>query len=61
MKVKAFHKETEIDESLISELESEIRKQIEEFLNGDMKAFDLSISFPDPFTGDVMKEISRIP
>ncbi len=61
MKVKAFHKETEIDESLISEPEREIRKQLKEFLNGDRKAFDLSISFPDSLTGKVMQEIAKIP
>lgn len=61
MKVKAFHKETEIDKSLISEPEREIRKQVEEFLNGDRKSFDLCISFPDSFTGEVMRDISKIP
>ena len=61
MKVNTFHKETEIDDSLISETEHEIREQIEEFLNGKRTAFDLSISFPDSFTGEVMREISRIP
>ena len=61
MKVKAFHEETEIDDSLISEPEHEIKEQVKEFLNGEWKAFDLSISFPNSFTGDVMREISKIP
>lgn len=61
MKVKAFNTKTEIDEALISEPEREIRKQVEEFLNCKQKAFDLSISFPDSFTGEAMREISRIP
>ncbi len=61
MKVNAFHKETEIDEALISEPKREVKKQVKEFLGGERKAFDLSISFPDSFTGEVMREISRIP
>lgn len=61
MIIEAYKTETEIEDSLISGPESEIRNHIEEFLNGERKAFDLSIFFPDSFTGEVMVEISRIP
>lgn len=61
MKVKAFDAEIEIDESLINNQEKEIRKQIQEYWEKERESFELSISFPDSFTGEVMREMANIP
>lgn len=49
-----------IDESLIEEPEEEIRKQIEEFLDGERREFDLEYSFPGGGLGYVLRVISQI-
>jgi len=61
MKIRAFNARIEIDEGLIAESEKEIRRQTNQYLEGEREAFDLTISFPNSFTGKVMKEMSRIP
>lgn len=61
MKFSAFSKEFEIDEDLLAERKVEIRRQLEEYFSGDRSSLDLEVYFPDSFTGDVMREISKIP
>jgi len=61
MNFKVFNSETVIDEGFISEDEKEIRVQLEEYSKGRREEFNLDISFPHSFTGDVMKEMMNIP
>ena len=61
MEIQAFEAEIEIDEGLIKESEKEIRRQLQEYLKDEREGFDLSISFPNSFTGEVMREMSNIP
>lgn len=61
MKYESFGTDFEIDEGLIQEDEEEIRKQLEQYFSGSREAFDLEISFPDSFTGEVMREMAKIP
>jgi len=60
MNFKIFDTEIIIDEDLIAENKEEIRRQLEEYRKGERKAFNLEISFPDDFTGEVMREMSEI-
>lgn len=60
MKIDVLGQKLEIEESRIENPEKEIREQLSEYLSGDRKSFDLSIFFPDSFTGTVMQEISKI-
>lgn len=61
MIVKIFDGELVIDKSNVDEPENEIRKQIEEFLNGGRKSFDLNFSFPGSSTGYILRKINEIP
>lgn len=61
MKFRKLGTEFEIDKGLIEEDENEIRRQLEQYFSGEKKAFDLEVNFPDNFTGDVMREMSKIP
>lgn len=61
MKFKVIDTEIKIDEGLIDEDEEKIRKQLTEYRGGERKAFDLDVSFPDRFTGEVMREMAKIP
>lgn len=60
MKFNIFDTKIEIDEGLIAEDEEEIRKQLTEYRDGEREVFGLEISFPDSFTGDVMREMANI-
>lgn len=53
--------ELELDASLVEASPAEIRQQITEFECGDRREFDLAISFPNSFTGDVMAGMAKIP
>jgi methylated-DNA-[protein]-cysteine S-methyltransferase len=61
MKFEIADTEIEIELDRISEDEEEIQRQLQEYKNGDRKSFDLEISFPDGFIGEVMKKMSQIP
>lgn len=61
MNFKIFNSETIIEEDFISDDKEEIRKQLEEYFRGERKVFDLEISFPDSFTGNVMQDMAKIP
>lgn len=44
----------------VSESEKNIRKQVDEYLEGRRKSFDLEVKYPEGFTGKVMKEMEKI-
>lgn len=61
MKFEIDNTEIDIDTSLISEDEEEIQRQLQGYKTGDRKTFDLEVSFPEGFIGEVMQEMSQIP
>lgn len=61
MKLKVFGEEIFLDEGLVEENSEEIRRQVEEFLSGKREKFDLEFSVPENFTGEVMKQMQKIP
>lgn len=61
MKLNFLGNETSVDESLIKASEDEIMRQLEEFSEEERKGFDLEVGFPDNFTGEVMREMVKIP
>lgn len=61
MKFEIVDTEIDIDLDRISEDETEVQRQFREYKNGDRKSFDLHISFPEGFIGEVMQEMSQIP
>lgn len=61
MNVEVLGAEMTIDESLIDASPAEIRSQVDEYVRGERRAFDLSLSIPDDFTGRVMAAMSAIP
>lgn len=60
MKIKAFGKDIEINGSVIDSYEEEIRRQIEEYLEGGRRSFEFDVAFQDGFTGDVMRQMAGI-
>ena len=61
MIIESLGAEFVIDESRIEESEEEISRQVQEFLRGERKSFDLDFSFPGGGLGLVLREISEIP
>jgi methylated-DNA-[protein]-cysteine S-methyltransferase len=61
MRVELFGTTIGIDESVVTESEGEIRRQVGEYERGDRREFDLRIEFPDDLTGEVMREMDEIP
>jgi methylated-DNA-[protein]-cysteine S-methyltransferase len=61
MKFEIADTEIEIELDRIAEDEEEVRRQLQEYKNGDRKSFDLEVSFPDGFIGEVMREMYDIP
>ncbi len=51
----------EIDPDYITEPTSEITEQIEAYKHGTCREFSLTISYPDTFTGSVMRAMNSIP
>lgn len=50
-----------IDEALVSDPPVTIESQVREYERGDRRQFDLSVTYPDTFTGDVMRAMAAIP
>ncbi|MFW5938285.1 MAG: methylated-DNA--[protein]-cysteine S-methyltransferase [Halanaeroarchaeum sp.] len=50
-----------IDETLVDAAPSEISGQIDEYARGERREFDLSVTVPESFTGDVMRAMIEIP
>lgn len=61
MIVAAFSGELVIDEDLVDQTESEIREQIQEYLEKERKTFSLDTSFPGGGEGFVLRKVSQIP
>lgn len=53
--------EFEIETRYIEEPPVEIEQQLDEYFSGERKKFDLTVSYPDSFTGVIMKAVSGIP
>ncbi len=60
MKAEVLGREIEIDTSLVEEGDEEVRLQLSEYSRGERRSFDIDISFPEGFTGKVMRSMSRI-
>ncbi len=60
VKVELLGHEIDIDESLIEQDPEEIRRQLEEYIDGEKTEFELSLSIPDSFTGRVMTAMLEI-
>lgn len=50
-----------IDEALVSDPPDTIESQVREYERGDRRQFDLSVTYPDTLTGDVMRAMAAIP
>lgn len=61
MRVTVRGGELELDETYVSESSSAIAAQVREYDRGDRRAFDLTVDYPDTFTGRVMRALSAIP
>ncbi|WP_231183311.1 methylated-DNA--[protein]-cysteine S-methyltransferase [Haladaptatus sp. DYF46] len=61
MFVSVWDWEMEIDDALVAESPGEIRKQVDEYVTGERDAFDLSVTYPDSFTGRVMAAMADVP
>ena len=51
----------EIDETLVAAGPEEIQVQIDEYERGERREFDLTVEFPENFTGEVMRAMAAIP
>lgn len=61
MFVSVWDWQMEIDNTLVAESPDEIRKQVDEYVAGERDTFDLSVTFPDSFTGQVMAAMADVP
>ncbi len=61
MIIKGLDAEFVLDDSRIEETGEEIRRQVQEFIRGERKSFDLGSSFPGGGLGFVLRKISEIP
>lgn len=61
MDVHVFGASVQIDPAYVAEPEPLIRDQLNEYLDGERQEFDLTIAFPDDFTGRVMRAMNRVP
>ena len=53
--------EMELDESYVADPPSAIETQVREYARGERRSFDLDVSYPDTFTGEVMRAIAAVP
>lgn len=61
MKLEVLGNTVEIDHSRVAESRGDIQEQLQEYLSGERKVFDLEIDFPGSFTGEVMRVMADIP
>ena len=61
MQLTVFGYTFDVDESLVAEDAETLRTQVAAYERGERTAFSLSVSFPDDFTGDVMRAMAAIP
>ena len=61
MNAAIFGTTIDIDESVVVESPADIREQVSEYADGDRRAFDLTVTFPEGTTGEVMAAMTDIP
>ena len=61
MNAAIFGTTIDIDESVVAESPADIREQVSEYADGDRRAFDLTVTFPEGTTGEVMAAMTDIP
>jgi methylated-DNA-[protein]-cysteine S-methyltransferase len=61
MFVSVWDWQMEIDDALVAENPDEIREQVDEYVAGERDTFDLSVTYPDSFTGRVMAAMADVP
>ena len=61
MRVTIHESEVEVDESYVAESAATIAVQVREYERSERREFDLTVAYPETFTGRVMRAISRIP
>lgn len=61
MHVELLGYRVEMDESAVDAPPAKIERQVSEYAADDRRAFDLDVSYPDTFTGEVMAAMAEIP
>ncbi len=61
MYVTVHGAEMELDESFVADPPSAIESQVREYARGERRAFDLDVTYPETFTGEVMRAIAAVP
>jgi methylated-DNA-[protein]-cysteine S-methyltransferase len=61
MQVQIRGEPIELDERFVSEPPSTVREQVAAYARGDQHTFDLTVAYPESFTGDVMRALAAIP
>jgi methylated-DNA-[protein]-cysteine S-methyltransferase len=61
MRVELWNWPMELDATLVAESPEAVRRQVREYADGERETFDLSVSFPETFTGEVMAAMYEIP
>lgn len=61
MHVDCFGYTVEIDATRIDESPDEVTRQVDEYVAGERREFDLTVSYPDGFDGRVGRALSAIP
>jgi methylated-DNA-[protein]-cysteine S-methyltransferase len=61
MTVQLFGRTVELDASRIEAQEVEIESQIAEYAAGERREFDLPVTYPEGFTGEVVTAMAAIP
>ncbi len=61
MEVSVFGHERRIDGSVLEADSGTVRAQLREYEASERRSFDLGITYPDGFTGDVMRTMTAIP
>lgn len=51
----------EIDAGVIAEPREAVRRQVREYDRGERRTFDLTVEYPETFTGRVMEAMATIP
>ena len=59
--VDLFGRTIRLDISLVREDDAEVRRQLRAYAAGERRSFDLTVEFPDTFTGEVWERVGRIP
>lgn len=61
MDVDVFGVRQEIDDSRVDAEPETIRRRLREYEAGTRETFDLEVTYPETFTGRVMRELAAIP